>query len=267
MPSPDLALVRDLLERDILRSIVTLKMMKSYANVMRFRLVQDGSSWALLSLLPVSAYPWDRTGYAEAKFAVFLDGDSAQAKMQLLRDLPDTNLIIKTADDVVRDWAACQPNAVKTATFVSFAAVNWHRSVAVPGQVRQSAIHEEEVWDLFRMNGYETEELEEHFKSGAQWLGSFTDGRLAAACFVFQNYENVWEIGGVNTRAEFRRKGFGKAIVETALDFLLGRGLIPRYQAKWDNTASIRLAESCGLSEYMRVDHFFLRRSLKPLNR
>jgi RimJ/RimL family protein N-acetyltransferase len=44
--------------------------------------------------------------------------------------------------------------------------------------------------------------------------------------------------------------------VRTALAELGGRGLLPRYQVHDDNIASIRLAESIGLTRFLEITHF-----------
>ncbi len=83
---------------------------------------------------------------------------------------------------------------------------------------------------------------------------------MASACFVFQNYKQIWEIAGVSTQPDFRRQGLGSIIVSGALKYLSGSGLVPRYQVRWDNHASIRLAKSCGLIEFLQLDHYILRK-------
>ena len=250
---------RALLDETRLRSIVTLKVLRRFSSSMTLRLVKQGDDWALLSLLPIPLSDhWDKKGYSEAEFAAFIEGNADPCKSKVLDLLPQAYFVIKTGDEFLRKLLAMRPGATRATTFVSFTTSGNAELRSLNRDVRQSSSHDAAAWQLFTENGYEDDELGQFFNDGAQWFGLYADGTLASACFVFQNYGSVWEVGGVNTRAEFRRKGFGKAVVEAALDFLLGRGLIPRYQARWDNSASIRLAESCGLSEYMRVDHYFL---------
>ena len=43
------------------------------------------------------------------------------------------------------------------------------------------------------------------------------DGHLLSACVAFENYSPLWEVGGVVTAANCRRKGLGGRVVGTAL--------------------------------------------------
>ena len=251
-----------ILEEAPLKNIVTLKVLRRQAASMTLRLFQRDRNWALLSLLPVHLSDhWDRKAYAEAEFIVFIDGNSNACKSELLDLLPSTNLVLKTGDEFLKGLIALEPDAARVSTFVSFT-TSRKTGHANDGQdVRRSSSRDGEAWRLFRENGYEEDELALLFSDGAQWFGTYVEDTLAAACFVFPNHRSVWEIGGVNTQPQFRRRGLGRALVEAALDYLLGKELVPRYQAREDNAASIRLAGSCGLAEYMRVDHFLLRRA------
>jgi hypothetical protein len=47
-------------------------------------------------------------------------------------------------------------------------------------------------------------------------------------------------------------------IVSAALKYLSVLGLVPRYQARSDNYASISLAQSCGLVEFLQMDHYIV---------
>jgi RimJ/RimL family protein N-acetyltransferase len=103
-------------------------------------------------------------------------------------------------------------------------------------------------------------ELAQYFRNGAKWFGIEEGGRLASACFVFENYRQVWEVAGVNAHPDFRRRGLAKRVVEAALVYLVRSGLVPRYQAIWDNQPSLALAKSCGLTEFLRMEHYLVRK-------
>jgi RimJ/RimL family protein N-acetyltransferase len=77
-----------------------------------------------------------------------------------------------------------------------------------------------------------------------------------AFCFAEQIYTGIWEIGGVYTAPEHRRKGYARQVVLAALAQLKARLLRPRYQVREDNLASCRLAESIGLVPFVVVEHF-----------
>jgi GNAT superfamily N-acetyltransferase len=144
-------------------------------------------------------------------------------------------------------------------TFHSFTKGKQSTPVKLDARVRQSAAYDKSAWEMFRANGYEDKELVRYFQDGAQWFGIESEGRLASACFVFQNYKHIWEVAGVYTQPAFRRQGLGRMIVSGALGYLSVSGLVPRCQARWDNQASISLAKACGLIEFLQMDHYLLR--------
>lgn len=275
-----------LLEQDALRNLVTLKMLNAYAASMTFDLRQHGDDWALLSLLPVQASEWDRKTYPDCRCVAFINGNSDQQKLQLLECLPKGELVLKTADQVVQENIARTRNAKKVMAFHSFTrsagfslqqqskgSVNVSpqrpplesQAVPAPKQAEacapsRSSARDERAWEMFRTNGYEDSELDRYFNNGAQWFGIERAGELASACFVFENYKQIWEIAGVYTQPGFRRQGLARANVVAALNYLAASNLVPRYQVRWDNAPSLELASSCGLEEFLRMEHFLLKR-------
>lgn len=256
--NPDLGLVCRLLEQEPLRNLVTLKMLNSHGKSMSFQLDEGADGWALLSLLPVSDSAWDRTTYPMCKYVAFINGTSASRKVQLLSRLPRENVVLKTAEEAVQNAIAKNAAARKAMVFHSFTTGKQFGTVEADPRVRQSGRYNENAWRMFRANGYEDEELERYFEKGAQWFGLESGGQLASACFVFQNYGRIWEIGGVYTQPELRRRGLGKLVVMGALRHLSGCALIPRYQTRGDNHASLLLAKSCRLEEFLQMMHYVL---------
>lgn len=85
------------------------------------------------------------------------------------------------------------------------------------------------------------------------------DNIIRSICFVYQNFENIWEVAGVHTPETERRKGYGRMVVNSALAYLLERKLIPRYEADVLNLNSIKLAESLQMRPFLKMDHILLR--------
>jgi GNAT superfamily N-acetyltransferase len=257
--NPDLATACRLLEQDALRNLVTLKMLNLHPDSMSFELQQEPDGWALLSLLKVCDSEWDRKTYPDCKYVAFIDGTNSRRKAQLLARLPKENLVVKTGDELVRERIVQAGKGTKIMTFHSFTKGKQSTPVKLDARVRQSAAYDKSAWEMFRANGYEDKELVRYFQDGAQWFGIESEGRLASACFVFQNYKHIWEVAGVYTQPAFRRQGLGRMIVSGALGYLSVSGLVPRCQARWDNQASISLAKACGLIEFLQMDHYLLR--------
>lgn len=73
---------------------------------------------------------------------------------------------------------------------------------------------------------------------------------------AYQNYGNIWEVGGLHTVAAARRGGNAQKIVETSLNILLAKNKIPRYQCHEANIASRYLAEKVGLRPFLVTEHY-----------
>jgi RimJ/RimL family protein N-acetyltransferase len=258
--NPDISSVCRLLEQDELMNLVTLKMVNRFPNNMSFELREDADGWALLSVLEARASEWDRKTYPDSRYVVFINGNSAVGKIQLLASLPKENLVLKTSDEIVKRQIAQYEKVTNVRTFHSFTAgKEFSPPKADPGLCRSDS-HDERAWEMFRANGYEDEELAAYFRNGAQWFGVEIEGQLASACFVFQNYKQIWEIGGVFTQTDFRRRGLAQIAVRGALDYLVASSLIPRYQTTTDNHASLGLARTCGLNEFLQMTHYVVPR-------
>jgi GNAT superfamily N-acetyltransferase len=251
---------RRLLEEDPMRNLVTLKMLTCYPGAMDFELLREEKRWALLSLLEVSASAWDRETYPDCKYAAFINGNDGDKMIQLLARLPKEDLVVKTTDEVVWEWLVQTRNGTKVLAFHSFTSEVKSGAGTPDEKIASSSVHNEAAWKMFRANGYVDEELVQYFRNGAKWFGIKEDGQLASACFVFENYQRVWEIAGVYTQPDYRRRGLARKVVEAALVYLAQAGLVPRYQARWDNHPSLSLARACGLNEFLRMEHYIVRK-------
>ena len=94
------------LRHDLLRHIVTLKMLRAYGESMELRFVMEDGGWALLSLLPARVSEFDRQAYPEADLVVLVDGSSDALKEGLLEGLPPGQLVARACDGPTRRFAA-----------------------------------------------------------------------------------------------------------------------------------------------------------------
>jgi RimJ/RimL family protein N-acetyltransferase len=248
-----------LLEKEPLKHLVTLKILNGYSEYMRLRLIRDADQWALLSLLPAERSEWDKKAYPDADLIVLIDGNNETFKAIHLDSLPRGCLIIKTGDQRLKDALSTFPGLRQTMAFTSFTTPEGWFPPEGRLSVGRLQTPDPDAFTMFQRNGYDPEELDRYFANGACWFSRFSESTLASACFIFQNHASVWEIAGVHTLVEFRNRGYGKSVVLAALGYLHNAGLIPRYQAKSDNAASIALARSCGMREFITVGHYSYR--------
>jgi ribosomal protein S18 acetylase RimI-like enzyme len=262
--SNDIGRISKLLRAAPLQNVVTLKMLRVIGTSMQFQLLEKSGGWALMSLFSAEAFEYDRQTYADRELVVLIDGTSAAAKVELLGHLPNARLVVKTSDEVVGAHLRAVRSARAARSFLSFTSPeNGAPQPRAPG-LSEGTHLTPEVARMFAQNGYMDSELGRHFADGARWFAVHRNGRTCSAGFVFRNFESVWEIGGIYTEPEYRRQGFGRAIVAAALSELLGTGRIPRYQVRSDNEASIHLARASGLVEFLRIDHLLVDPEERP---
>ena len=258
IPKRDLTHALALLETDLLPHVVTLKMLHNYSGSMRIRLAEGEEGWALYSYLPIAVSEWDRKAYPTADAVVFLDGPNMKAKLALLSELPEGTLVLKTGDENLKQRLDVSPITRKATEYRSFTTEAAVSNVRLGPGILHSSQLDEPVSTLIERNGYEPQELRRYFSGGAEWFGIREQGRFTSVCFVHQNYAKVWEIAGVYTEPECRGRGLARKTVAAALVYLRSQDLIPRYQVRWDNAASISLAKSSGLVEFLRVNHYLI---------
>lgn len=249
----------ELLRCDPLRHIVTLKMLTLYGERVDLRFVAESGDWALMSLLPTNLSEYDLRAYATTRFVVLIDGNSAALKLRLFDALPRADIVLKTYDDAVKRHVTQHLAGEPIAGFTSFTATPGLTLRACDSSLESSTLSEAESL-IFGQLGYSMHELEKCFDDGGRWFGSRKNGTLVSACFVYRNFDSVWEIAGVFTDPNHRRQRFATTVVTAALKYLLELQRKPRYQVPNTNTASTQLARSIGLQEFLRVDHFLVRR-------
>ena len=245
--------IRLLLEPDLLRHIATLKALARHPSV-QTKLIHRADEWALLTMRPTSASNWDNVNYPSSKAVAFIDGNNVEYKIALLDEVPMESTVIKTYDEKIISYL--KSRGVKKATaFISFTDPGHTKFTEMDEKVEKSSQLKPEIGGLLAQGGYSSEELSWHFSKGASWFGVRIDGRVASACFVYQNYLNVWEIGGLYTDSEHRRLGLARLNVSAAIQYLRGKNKTIRFQVSEGNEASRQLARSAGLLEFLRICH------------
>ena len=247
----------ELLRGDVLRHLSTLKYLALYRDSADVKLVEDSTNWAVLVTFPTRVLSYDTATYPKAKKAVFLNGTCQELKHDLLATLTPDHYLLRLNEDLELSRYAGRFAISKGNVFVSFTCSvldgPLNRAMIMPcaGITPQAA-------EILGRNGYMEDEISKYFDNGARWFGLETDGRLASACFVYQNYANVWEIAGVHTIEAERRRGYAAMVVRSALWYLLGLGLIPRYEAEQNNMNSISLARHLKMKEFLTIKHYLL---------
>ena len=130
-------------------------------------------------------------------------------------------------------------------------------SFVADGEVSVSRSASDGVLGLLESQGHPRDWLRPLLASGRAFACALGhDGEPRSVCIAFENYRQIWEVGGVVTPTPHRGQGFAARVVRTALAELQRRKLVARYQVNEDNLPSIRLATSAGLRQFLQLTHF-----------
>jgi hypothetical protein len=245
------------LEREPLRNIVLLKHIESFRDHVTAVQASAGPSVGTLVLLDSGVSAYDRETYPEARFAALMSSDDPELTRHLVASVPHRlHVVFKLSNDADRNVVAAHFPITRATSFLSFTTDESAGSVTDAGvPITNSA--SDAVLDLFESQGHPREWLRPLLSSGRAFACVLEqDGEPRSVCFAFENHRRIWEVGGVVTPAQHRGRGFASRVVRSALAEMQRRSLVPRYQVNEDNRASIRLAASVGLRQFLQVTHF-----------
>lgn len=243
------------LARDPLPHIVLLKQLLAYPEHVTVHRVSGPRGTAMLVALDTSVSAYDRQAYPKASVAAFISSDDPVLTAALLAHVPQgAGIVFKLSTEADLAVVAARFAVTRRTAFVSFTTTGGGK--ADPG-VRVTSTPGDGAFALFETQGHDRAWLEPMLREGRAIACVLElDGDLQSACFAFENYGTVWEVGGVVTALAHRRQGLGARLVRTALAELASRELAPRYQVEEDNEASIRLARSVGLAPFLTIVHY-----------
>jgi GNAT superfamily N-acetyltransferase len=242
------------LAREPLRHIVLLKQLLAYPEHVKAHRVSGAAGEATLVALEASVSVYDRQAYPETALIAFIASDHPDLTSSLLPHVPrGVGIVFKLASEA--DLAPVQAHfrITRRTAFVSFTSAG---AMEPDASVRVASAPGDTAFRLFAEQSHDRAWLEPLLHGDKAFACVLErDGEALSACFVFENYGPVWEVGGVVTASAHRRKGLGVCVVRTALAELARRGLAPRYQVEEHNTASVALARSVGLAPFVTITH------------
>jgi GNAT superfamily N-acetyltransferase len=244
----------DELARDPLPHVVLLKQLLAYSGHVEIHRASGPQGKAMMVALDTSVSAYDRQAYPLASIAVFIASDHPVLTAALLPHVPQgVGVVFKLSAEADLAVVAARFAVTRRTAFVSFTAAGGKTD---PG-VRVTSAPGDAAFALFETQGHERAWLEPLLEEGRAFACVIEcDDDVQSACFAFENYGPVWEVGGVVTSPAYRRQGLGARLVGAALAELARRGLAPRYQVEEDNEASIRLARSVGLTPFLTIVHY-----------
>lgn len=245
------------LQTNILRNIVSLKMLKAFGEVIESHYTESGASQGVLLLLPTRAFSYDAQTYPDSDFVVLLSTSDPTACERLLPQIPrDRKLVFKFMDGAERNVVAQHFALQRARAFCSYTSRPNSKFTPDAGVVISSQV-DARCYPLYAEQGYSRAEIDGYFAQGdAVSCTIYQAEQAVASCFAYLNFEPIWEIGGVYTVPAERRKGYAARVVQSALHALVSRGHTPRYQVHEANLASIGVAEALGLQRFVLIEHW-----------
>ncbi len=127
-----------------------------------------------------------------------------------------------------------------------------------PGEVRQLTLADRQLTDRYPPHRGEhapslsrlVEWAEEHGRSVV--FAAIAEGEIVSYVDFGRVVDNLWEMGYMHTREEYRGRGFAKAVLSHASAYLLEHSILPLYHDSVHNVASIRAAQAVGYREAFR---------------
>ncbi|WP_377296642.1 GNAT family N-acetyltransferase [Rhizobium sp. SGZ-381] len=247
------------LNREPLKTISLSKYLHGYPQDTQAFHVRGQRGEAVLVLLRVSASAYDRETYPTAGFVCFIASDDPELTTRLLAHVPrDCRLVFKLAGEADRVAVAKVFDLRRTTSFLSFTGQGPAGSCEADLPRPVTGDLSPEAWSLFEARGYARDWLMPLLKTGCAFVvEACHEGAAVSVCFAFQNSGDLWEVGGLSTRPDARRKGHAARVVRAAFAELERRSLQGRYVVEETNLASLQLARSIGLQHKLTLTHFF----------
>lgn len=250
------------LRRAPLANIVPLKMLAAHPEQITVHLHKAGASTAALLLFPPQAFAYDRQSYPDDAWIALIVTSEPDAIDALIPLLPSKQRILfKLADPQLRAHLSRHLPLQRITGFASYTSTAQDLVELPPATADIAVVEAAQVdpalYPFFAAQGHDAADLDHYFAGElGRLFACQVAGEIVAACFTYQNFETIHEIGGVFTIPHARRKGYAKLVVQAALVSLHKRGLTPRYQVHEENLASIQLAEALGLARFALVEHW-----------
>jgi hypothetical protein len=251
-----------------LRHVVHLKYLVHHPGKFDSYYVEnDGSTAALLSG-SVRTTVWDQGQYPDLELMLLPSASHERAARLLVKrvrekfSVPTTPTLFKFCDPYSKAAFIAAYRLQPARSYISFTTPHNALVYQRHPEVVVGSILDDARTAFYQQNSYTLVELQRFIKDGALTFAVYEGSTLVSTCLAYRNFggqleqQQIWEIGGVRTADWARRKGYARHIVETALHELAIRGFTPRYHVEVINTPSIALAQSLGLQECVRIEHF-----------
>jgi ribosomal protein S18 acetylase RimI-like enzyme len=248
------------LRTELIRHLVHLKYLHLYPDIVDCAFFQADQSTGVLISHPTQAIGWDAKLYPDTRrvlLPVASDRTAAECLLAHVMYTLQLNVpfVLKCAEKHTKAVFDTAFHLDFQRAYVSYTTEQVTTVQPDTGIIISTTL-DEPLLNLYAQNGYTAGEIGKYFAEGARSFTIYAGEEPVCTCMIYRNFDRVWEIGGLYTLEQTRRKGYARRVVLAALSHLTGRGLIPRYQVEHTNLPSIRLAESMGLHPCLYFEHY-----------
>ncbi len=154
----------------------------------------------------------------------------------------------RTADDVANAFSpqACEMTPSEKVFYLNPAEF---RPFARPDVRRLSEVDSRDLTAMHRGCSLEEQKAGEVSIDHLAIFGAYAEGRIVAAASFIDQGAGISDVG-VLVHRDFRRQGYGRAVVSALAAWGLEQGRIVQYWRLCKNTGSARIADSLGFAEY-----------------
>jgi RimJ/RimL family protein N-acetyltransferase len=254
--------VLETLRRKPLGNAVILKFLQNSPESVTGYHIAGNAETATMLVIDNRWNDFDRETYPTATSTALISSDNPTLTQALVEILPrNETLVFKLTNEMDRDVIAQQFPLERQRALLSYSTrthVARDESIAINWTSKQAP------FELFAAQGHSQSWLAPLIDNGRAFTCAFEEnGKALSACFAFQIDDTIWEIGGVYTLPQARRRKLAKSVVSAAMAKLVQSNLLPRYQAEDTNTPSIQLAESLGMTRCLTLTHYLSTASVK----
>lgn len=236
-------------------TVACRKLLWEHGPNVRWALAEADGEWAAALSVPTEASAFDSAAYPDAERIVCVASTPCGDAAGLIGALPRVPTVFKLYREEHRRAAEAAFSLRRATAYVSFAC-DGVSGATDPAVVVERAVNPP-LLPLWAQNGYDDRAVGRFFARGAFSCTRYEGGAPASTCLAFPiGHDGLWEVGAVRTTPGHRGKGYAREVVRAALAELLRQGRTIRYQTEEGNMPSIRLAESAGLREALRLVHY-----------
>lgn len=239
-----------------MQNIVSLKMLKAHGGAKSFYRANNYGEAVLIVLKP-DAFAYDREHYPDADCICIISSDHPALTAELLGEIDAKQKVVfklKSETDALEIQKRFEVK--RLTSFLSFTDA---RPYPNENAVQISTKPSLEFFDWIARESHARDWLEPMLNDGRAFCGDLYDNtlKLESVCFAFENYGQLWEIGGVHTPPASRGRGFATSTVCATIAELQRRGKRSRYQVQEQNINSIWFAERAELEFFLTITHWF----------